>query len=65
MQEHNMQLSVNRAKAVYDYLEDKGIETNRMAYKGFGATKLLFPDARSEDRMKKNRRVEILIISND
>lgn len=65
MQEHNMQLSVNRAKAVYDYLEDKGIETNRMAYKGFGATKMLFPDARSEDRMKKNRRVEILITSND
>ncbi len=61
MQEHNMQLSVNRAKAVYDYLNDNGIDTQRMTFKGYGATKMVYPDARSEDKMEKNRRVEILV----
>lgn len=61
MEEHNMQLSINRAKAVYDYLNDNGIDTQRMTFKGYGATKMIYPDARSEDKMKKNRRVEILV----
>jgi outer membrane protein OmpA-like peptidoglycan-associated protein len=61
MKEHNMQLSVNRAKAIYDYLEDGGIDPQKMTFKGFGETKMIYPDARSEDKMKKNRRVEILV----
>ncbi|HOV12191.1 MAG TPA: OmpA family protein [Bacteroidales bacterium] len=61
MKEHNMQLSINRAKAIYDYLEDGGIDPQRMTFKGFGETKMIYPDARSEDKMKKNRRVEILV----
>jgi outer membrane protein OmpA-like peptidoglycan-associated protein len=61
MEEHNMQLSVNRAKAVFDYLDDAGIDTQRMTFKGFGATKMIYPDARSEAKMEKNRRVEILV----
>lgn len=61
MEEHNMQLSINRAKAIYDYLDDAGIDTQRMTFKGYGATKMLYPDARSEDKMEKNRRVEILV----
>jgi len=32
-----------------------------MTFKGFGETKMIYPDARSEDKMKKNRRVEILV----
>jgi len=61
MQEANMELSVNRAKAVYDYLVKVGIIATRMTYKGFGATKMIYPDARSEDKMEKNRRVEIVV----
>jgi len=61
MEEHNMQLSINRAKAVYDYLDDAEIDTQRMTFKGYGATKMVYPDARSEDKMEKNRRVEILV----
>jgi len=38
-----------------------GIDTQRMTFKGYGATKMVYPDARSEDKMEKNRRVEILV----
>ncbi|HNW90049.1 MAG TPA: OmpA family protein [Bacteroidales bacterium] len=61
MKEHNMQLSINRAKAVYDFLVANEIDKQRMTFKGFGETKMVYPDARSEDKMAKNRRVEILV----
>jgi outer membrane protein OmpA-like peptidoglycan-associated protein len=63
MQTSNMNLSVARAKAVVDYLIQNGIEERRLSYKGYGATKMLYPDARSEDKKKHNRRVEVLIIA--
>lgn len=34
--QHNIILSENRAKAVYSYLIDNGIEASRISYKGFG-----------------------------
>lgn len=61
----DMKLSVARAKAVVDYLEGKGIAADRMSYKGYGATQMLYPEARSEDKMQQNRRVEIAIVSNE
>ncbi len=61
MGEYNMKLSLSRAKAVYAYMEAAGIDKQRMTYKGFGATQMIYPDARSEDKMEKNRRVEILV----
>lgn len=65
MKDQNMRLSEARAKAVFDYLTDAGIDPDRMTYIGFGDTKMLYPDARSEDKMEKNRRVEIVIKSNE
>ena len=64
MQDFNMKLSLDRAEAVYEYLVDAGIDKSRMTYSGYGANRQLFPDARSEDQMKKNRRVEVVIVSN-
>lgn len=59
---HTNDLSVNRAKAVYDYLVANGIDTNRLSYKGFGNTKpLVYPEKSEQDR-SLNRRVEIKII---
>ena len=57
----NYNLSVARAKAVYDYLVNAGVSPQRLSYKGFGATQMLFPDATSDDQMKFNRRVEIIV----
>ena len=50
-------LSVARAKFVYDYLLKKGIKKSRMTYEGLAHK---FPLGGSED---KDRRVEILILS--
>jgi outer membrane protein OmpA-like peptidoglycan-associated protein len=55
-------LSENRAKAVYDYLIKRGINSNRLSHKGFGNTQMVFPKAETEEEMKLNRRVEILIL---
>ena len=50
-------LSVARAKFVYDFLLEKGISKDRMSYEGLAHK---FPLGGSED---KDRRVEILILS--
>ena len=55
MRDFNMNLSINRAKAVFDYLMEEGVDPSRMTYKGFGATRMIYPDARSEMKMEKNR----------
>ncbi|MCU0321554.1 MAG: OmpA family protein [Chitinophagaceae bacterium] len=54
-------LSVRRAKAVYDYLLRKGISPDRMTYKGFGR-KFPLTEERDEMERSQNRRVEIKII---
>ncbi|OFY90098.1 MAG: hypothetical protein A2236_01405 [Bacteroidetes bacterium RIFOXYA2_FULL_33_7] len=55
-------LSVNRAKAIYDYLVDHGIDSNRMSYKGMIARfPLVKPELTESDR-NKNRRVEVKIL---
>jgi outer membrane protein OmpA-like peptidoglycan-associated protein len=55
-------LSYNRARAVYRYLSENGIDPDRMSYKGFGAkVPLIYPEYTDADRTL-NRRVEIKII---
>jgi len=55
-------LSENRAKAVYEYLTDNGIDAKRVKYKGFGITKPLVWPEQSEADENRNRRVEIRIL---
>jgi OOP family OmpA-OmpF porin len=57
----NQTLSENRAKSVNDYLVQKGIQTERIKYLGFGMTKPVAPNDCGENKAK-NRRVEIRII---
>ena len=54
-------LSLNRAKAIYDYLLNNGITKSRISYSGFGASRKLVKEITENDRMK-NRRVEIKIL---
>ncbi|MEQ1747008.1 MAG: OmpA family protein [Saprospiraceae bacterium] len=55
-------LSVNRAKMVYIYLRRHGIAPERMTYKGYGNTEMLFPNyGASNAEQEQNRRVEIRI----
>lgn len=56
------ELSNDRAKSVVDYLVQKGINSKRLAYKGYGKTKPL-TFSKSASAQKKNQRVEIKILS--
>jgi len=58
-----MNLSVNRAEYVYNYLIKNGISPYRLTFKGYGASKPLVYELTDEDR-QKNRRVEIMIVDN-
>ncbi len=57
-------LSVNRAKAIYDFLIKKGIEDDRLFYTGFGKRKPIIANEKTEQDAEKNRRVEIRILEN-
>ena len=57
----NKILSLDRAKAVRDYLIKQGIALERLEYTGFGDTKPLNTN-NSETERRKNRRVEIVLI---
>ena len=55
-------LSVGRAKAVYDYLVENGIDPTRLSYRGFGSSRKIYPLEQNEYEKSMNRRVEILIL---
>jgi outer membrane protein OmpA-like peptidoglycan-associated protein len=59
--EYNQQLSEARAKAVYDYLGQRGIAPERLAYKGFGEARPI-ADNQTEEGRRKNRRTEFIVI---
>ena len=60
-EEDNLKLSEARAKAVYDFLVEKGIPENRLQYKGFGESAPVDTNETEEGR-KKNRRTEFELI---
>ena len=56
-------LSLNRAKAIYAYLVEKGIDESRLQYVGFGRQHPIVPFEETEEDADKNRRVEIRVTS--
>lgn len=61
-QDLNLQLSIDRANAVKEYLITKGVARNRITTKGFGGTKPIASNA-TEETKKLNRRVEFTILA--
>jgi len=62
--EGRMILSVERAQAVADYLLSKKVRpADRMVIRGFGAEEPI-ADNRTQEGMRKNRRVEIILLEN-
>jgi outer membrane protein OmpA-like peptidoglycan-associated protein len=57
----NIKLSTSRAKAVADYLIQKGIGSNSISFEGLGSSKPLKENS-TEKNKSANRRVEFLII---
>ncbi len=60
-EEHNLALSTARAKVVYDYLVSKGINAERLVYKGFGETSPLAGNDTERGR-QLNRRTEFRVL---
>ena len=60
-EEYNLELSINRAKAVYQWLLDNGITSDRLEYTGFGKSLPLYKET-DENYRVLNRRVEVKII---
>ncbi|MEO1652845.1 MAG: OmpA family protein [Bacteroidota bacterium] len=56
----NLQLSLNRARAIQNYLIAKGIKASRISHQGFGSKIPIASNAHPEGRAK-NRRVEIVL----
>ena len=55
-------LSLNRAKTVFEYFKAKGIDPNRMKTVGWGAQKPKIHPELTEDDRQRNRRVELRIV---
>ncbi|MBC7746299.1 MAG: OmpA family protein [Flavobacterium sp.] len=59
--EGTVNLSVNRAKFIYEFFIKEGVSANRLSFIGLGSSKLkVFPEADAEDEVK-NRRVVFMV----
>lgn len=63
--QYNLILSEKRAKAVVDYLVEKGIDRERLIAVGYGESNLLIKDAITDEEHQKNRRTTFKILSED
>jgi outer membrane protein OmpA-like peptidoglycan-associated protein len=59
---YDNKLAQRRAKAIYDELVMRSIKPERMEHTGYGNTRMVYPNAISEQEQAKNRRVEIIIL---
>lgn len=59
---YNKRLSIDRAKAVCDYLRNHGVKAERMTYSGEGATRPVDTNDTEQGR-QRNRRVEITVVN--
>ena len=65
MPNDRLDLSTQRAKAIYNFLVANQIYPARLSYKGFGSTQPIYPiPEKNEAERAANRRVEILIVEN-
>lgn len=59
--EYNKELSLQRAKAVYDYLLQQGVNKQQLLYRGYGKAQPLVPND-SEENRQTNRRIDFTIL---
>lgn len=55
-------LSLNRARFIYQYLVDRGIDSNRLEYRGFGRRHPKVAIERTDEDRQANRRVEVRLL---
>ncbi|ELR72933.1 Outer membrane lipoprotein omp16 precursor [Fulvivirga imtechensis AK7] len=60
--DYNMKLSQRRARSAVDYIISQGITASRLMAKGYGESKLIIPNAKTEEEHQVNRRTEFKIL---
>ena len=60
---YNMKLSRAMAQAVVDYLVSRGIDAGRLVARGWGESKPLIPNAKTDDEFQANRRTSFKILA--
>ncbi|MBL7875619.1 MAG: OmpA family protein [Cyclobacteriaceae bacterium] len=60
---YNLDLSERRARSVFHYLTERGVQNSRVTTKGYGETQPIATNDTDADR-RKNRRVEVAIYAN-
>lgn len=60
--QYDLDLSKQRAEAVYNFLASKGIERKRLDWRGLGNKEMVYPKPANDDEMEANRRVEVEIV---
>ncbi|WP_421891587.1 OmpA family protein [Marinoscillum sp.] len=60
--DYNMDLSQRRAKSAVEYIIRQGITADRIVAKGYGESKLLIPNAVTEEQHQQNRRTEFKVL---
>ncbi len=58
---YNMKLSSDRAKSAVNYIISKGVASARITSRGYGETKPVVKDAKTEEEFQKNRRTEFKV----
>lgn len=59
---YNQRLSQRRAESAVNYIVSKGIDSDRIVAKGYGESKLLIPNAVTEEEHQLNRRTTVKVI---
>jgi outer membrane protein OmpA-like peptidoglycan-associated protein len=58
---YNLKLSQQRAEAAVAYIVSKGIAKARITAKGYGETRPVVPNAKTEEEFQRNRRTEFKV----
>ena len=58
-------LSNKRAKKVYKYLVNSGVNKSRLSYVGYGSERMKYPAPKTAEEEQANRRVEIKVINTE
>lgn len=56
-----IELSTSRAEAIYNYLLVNDVEPERMTFKGYGNSAMIYPEPKNLEESEANRRVEIKV----
>lgn len=61
-EQYNLRLSERRAQSAVEYIVSQGVDASRLTARGYGESKLIIPNATTEEQHQVNRRTEFKIL---